>query len=99
MMKLLFILLGLTAVPAAVNAQSARLPFIKLIDKSKAPKFKNGLLPATATLIRITTMGKVYALPIDKMPCLVSPATSKAAMPVLKPALSDTPIPNALPQE
>lgn len=52
-----------------------------------------------AKLIGQSKFGKVYALPIDNMPCIVSPKPSAALIPVFNTPLINDGIPNAFPKQ
>ncbi|MEI9957799.1 MAG: hypothetical protein WDM90_16210 [Ferruginibacter sp.] len=48
-------------------------------------------------LIATTSLGKVYAMPTDNMPCLVPFTATEGSMPVLKTPLYQNEMPSAIP--
>jgi hypothetical protein len=70
----------------AVSAQSN----VSVIQLTKAPKAK---------LIDQSNFGKVYALPQDNMPCIVTPHATAALMPVFNTPLVKATIPNAIQEQ
>jgi hypothetical protein len=55
--------------------------------------------PQQAILLSENTLGKVYALPIDNMPCLVPYTANKALMPFYNTPLLYPGIPNPFPKQ
>jgi hypothetical protein len=55
--------------------------------------------PQQATLLSKNALGKVYALPIDNMPCLVPYTANEALMPVYNTPLLYPGIPNPFPKQ
>jgi hypothetical protein len=78
-----------------------KLPFQKKLNPFNTVKefsitFKK---PQQATLLSANTLGKVYALPIDNMPCLIPHTSNEALMPVYNTPLLYPGIPNPFPKQ
>lgn len=82
-MKAIYLMACFIFISALALAQSN----VSVIQLSKTPKAK---------LIGHSKYGKVYALPLDNMPCLVPPTATAALMPVAKTPLVNAGIPNAV---
>ncbi|MGC4103496.1 hypothetical protein [Ferruginibacter sp.] len=76
-------------------AQNSGAPFYKKLQ----PSFKALGIGEQPTMAQVVQPGsyKVYALPLDNMPCVAAP--SQSLMPVFKTPLAKNGIPNALPAQ
>ena len=93
-MKVAIIVPVLMAASLAVSAQEQTpRPLLEIIKKN-VPK-KNAVRPQ-AKLLAVTAAGKIYALPIDNMPCLAPNTLLTVHMPVIVPPPATGNMPNAL---
>ena len=74
--------MGAFSASAQTTAPKTLLEIIKEQPATFQPAFiRTTAVSPQATLLSETEMGKIYALPLDNMPCLVPPKATAAVIP------------------
>jgi hypothetical protein len=89
---------------AVFSAAAQTQPLLQIVKEKKQPKkatppfnyLNKGAAQPQAKLVAVTGAGKIYALPLDNMPCLVPNSRSSIPMPAPKQLPLQNAMPNAL---
>lgn len=97
-MKAIYLLVCLVLSSLAVMAQPKPFTPENVMPPSSASNLFN-ITPPEAKYMGQNILGKIYALPLDNMPCIVPAIGGDHSMPVYVTPLTGTTMPNAIPKQ
>jgi hypothetical protein len=98
-MKTVCLIIGSVFSSFVVSAQIASPGFKNKVPKAGLIDWSTTIAEPKAKLIGQSSLGSIYAMPTDNMPCLIPTTISDNLMPVFMPPASNLFMPNAIPRQ